>query len=102
MQVGGVLAAPRDVRVEKPTNVDDSNNDYVYSEAVLLEDTPGEVAESTGAKTPKSALSRTSSEVEEQMEDERPGGLLSPFQKRWCAVRDGYLFLYEKPTDKRQ
>ncbi|KAL3212834.1 hypothetical protein MRX96_007873 [Rhipicephalus microplus] len=33
---------------------------------------------------------------------ERLGGLLSPFQKRWCAVRDGYLFLYEKPTDKRQ
>lgn len=127
MQVGGVLAAPRDVPVEKPSNADDSNNDYVYSEAVLLEDTPEEVAEPTGAKTPKAALSRTSSELEEQTEDgplvdipasemskadktgflekkgkERLGGLLSPFQKRWCAVRDGYLFLYEKPTDKRQ
>lgn len=33
---------------------------------------------------------------------ERLGGLLSPFQKRWCAVRDGVLYLYEKPTDKRQ
>lgn len=127
MQVGVVLAAPRDVPVEKPSNADDSNNDYVYSEAVLLEDTPEEVAEPTGAKTPKAALSRTSSELEEQTEDgplvdipasemskadktgflekkgkERLGGLLSPFQKRWCAVRDGYLFLYEKPTDKRQ
>lgn len=127
MQVGGVLAAPRDVPVEKSSNADDSSNDYVYSEAVLADDAPGEVAESAGAKTSKSGLSRTSSELEELAEDgplidipasemskadktgflekkgkERLGGLLSPFQKRWCAVRDGYLFLYEKPTDKRQ
>lgn len=125
MQVGAALA-PREVAVEKPTTTDDSN-DYVYSDAVLPEDTPGEVAKPTGAETPKAALSRTSSELEEQNEDgalvdvpasemskadktgflekkgkERLGGLLSPFQKRWCAVRDGYLFLYEKPTDKRQ
>lgn len=127
MQPGGVLAAPRDVPVEKSSNADDSSNDYVYSEAVLADDAPGEVAESAGAKTSKSGLSRTSSELEELAEDgplidipasemskadktgflekkgkERLGGLLSPFQKRWCAVRDGYLFLYEKPTDKRQ
>lgn len=125
MQIGGALA-PREVSVENQTAADDSN-DYVYSEAVLLEGTPGEVTEPIAAKPPKAALSRASSELEEQTEDgplidipasemskadktgflekkgkERLGGLLSPFQKRWCAVRDGVLFLYEKPTDKRQ
>ncbi|KAL3212835.1 hypothetical protein MRX96_007874 [Rhipicephalus microplus] len=50
MQVGGVLAAPRDVPVEKSPNADDSSNDYVYSEAVLADDAPGEVAESSRCK----------------------------------------------------
>ncbi|XP_077540631.1 src kinase-associated phosphoprotein 2-like [Haemaphysalis longicornis] len=123
MQVGGVLG-PRDF----PTAADD-NNEYVYSDTVLREDLPGEVAEPAAAKTKLSmpSLSRTSSELDDQGEEgplipipasemsradktgylekkgkERLGGLLSSYQKRWCAVRDGVLYLYDKPTDKRQ
>ncbi|KAK8756938.1 hypothetical protein V5799_000369 [Amblyomma americanum] len=130
MQVGGVLASresPALVSAENQTAADDSNNDYIYSDAVLPDDTPGELTEAPSAKTSKANLSRTSSELDEQSEDgplvdipasemckadktgylerkgkERLGGLLSPFQKRWCAVRDGFLFLYDKQTDKRQ
>lgn len=134
MQVGGALLAPREspalLSAENQTAADDSNHVYVYSEAVPLDDTPGEATEASeaaSAKSSKANLSRTSSELDEQSEDgplvdipasemckadktgflekkgkERLGGLLTPFQKRWCAVRDGFLFLYDKPTDKRQ
>lgn len=130
MQVGGVLASresPALVPAGNQTTTDDSNHDYVYSDAVLPDDMPGEASEAASAKSSKANLSRTSSELDEQSEDgplidipasemckadktgflekkgkERLGGLLSPFQKRWCAVRDGFLFLYDKPTDKRQ
>ncbi|XP_013794747.1 src kinase-associated phosphoprotein 2-like [Limulus polyphemus] len=33
---------------------------------------------------------------------ERLGGLLNPLQRRWCAIRDGILYYYERPTDRRQ
>lgn len=33
---------------------------------------------------------------------ERLGGLLNPFQRRWCAIKDGILYYFERPTDKRQ
>lgn len=126
MQVGGVLAS-WEVPAGSQTAADE-NHDYVYSETVLRDDVPGEMSEPTAAK-PRLSLppSRTSSELDDQAEEgpliaipasemcradktgylekkgkERLGGLLSPYQKRWCAVRDGILFLYEKPTDKRQ
>lgn len=127
MQVGGALLASREVPAGYQTAADE-NHDYVYSETVLRDDVPGEMSEPTAAKSKLSLpLSRTSSELDDQAEEgpliaipasemcradktgylekkgkERLGGLLSPYQKRWCAVRDGILFLYEKPTDKRQ
>lgn len=33
---------------------------------------------------------------------DRLGGLLSTSQKRWCAIRGGILYMYDRPTDKRQ
>ncbi|XP_023211239.1 src kinase-associated phosphoprotein 2-B-like isoform X2 [Centruroides sculpturatus] len=33
---------------------------------------------------------------------ERLGGLLNPFQRRWCAIKDGILYYFERPTDRRQ
>ncbi|XP_015926090.1 src kinase-associated phosphoprotein 2-B [Parasteatoda tepidariorum] len=29
-------------------------------------------------------------------------GWLNPFQKRWCAIKDGVLYYYEKTTDRKQ
>lgn len=126
MQVGGALASREAPAGNQATA--DENNDYVYSETVLRDDAPVELSEPTAVKSKLSLpLSRTSSELDDQAEEgplipipasemcradktgylekkgkERLGGLLSPYQKRWCAVRDGILFLYEKPTDKRQ
>lgn len=127
MQVGGVLGPPQ-FPGGNQTAADD-NNEYVYSDTVLRDDVPGEVPEPAAAKQKQSlqSLSRTSSELDDQGEEgplipipasemcradktgylekkgkERLGGLLSSYQKRWCAVRDGVLYLYEKPTDKRQ
>ncbi|KAL1472779.1 hypothetical protein MTO96_039113 [Rhipicephalus appendiculatus] len=95
-QVGGVLAVPRDVAVEKPSNADDSDKDHVHSEAVMLKDNPGEAAESTGVKTPKPALPVLHQRLKKRLSMvKRLGGLPSPFQKRLCGVRDGYPILKE-------
>lgn len=29
-------------------------------------------------------------------------GWLNPYQRRWCAVKDGVLYYYEKFTDRKQ
>ncbi|CAN7989269.1 unnamed protein product, partial [Ixodes hexagonus] len=120
MQIGAALAS------REAAYTHDSSPDYVYSDALLIEVTAGEVAEQSFGESPR-VESRPSVDMDEQTEDgstvdvpaselskadktgflekkgkERLGGLLSPFQKRWCAIRDGTLYLYEKPTDKRQ
>lgn len=29
-------------------------------------------------------------------------GFLNPFQRRWCAIKDGVMYYYERSTDRRQ
>ncbi|KAG0432198.1 hypothetical protein HPB47_021078 [Ixodes persulcatus] len=120
MQIGAALAS------REAAYTHDNSPDYVYSDTLLIEDAADEVVEPSTGELPR-LDTRPSVDMDEQTEDgsvvdipaselskadktgilekkgkERLGGLLSPFQKRWCAIKDGVLYLYEKPTDKRQ
>uniref|UniRef100_V5I279 Putative src kinase-associated phosphoprotein 2 n=1 Tax=Ixodes ricinus TaxID=34613 RepID=V5I279_IXORI len=118
MQIGAALAS------REAAYTHDNSPDYVYSDTLLIEDAADEVAEPSPGELPR-LETRPSVDMDEQTEDgsvvdipaselskadktgilekkgkERLGGLLSPFQKRWCAIKDGVLYLYEK-TDKQ-
>uniref|UniRef100_A0A2R5LBK3 Putative src kinase-associated phosphoprotein 2 n=1 Tax=Ornithodoros turicata TaxID=34597 RepID=A0A2R5LBK3_9ACAR len=102
--------------VALPTS-QDSSLEYVYSDTAVTMDGGSEETQVENRSfleedevlgipiidVPASDLSKAEKTgYLEKKGKERLGGLLSTYQRRWCAIRDGVLYIYDKPTDKRQ